>query len=503
MITSHETVMLTSLAFPILATALFLQYRRPEQPSDRWMGRGVLGAALCWSVFGGYAAWHGSRVLYAQNPPPRSAYVRFHTTSRALAYIEGVRMLPDQIDALERVAARLRSLENPTGKLPGVLFGPALEWLERAYPEAMARGEPIWYDAGTTLRENDADYFKGLLGGGTHRLITHKEWQAWPAAIKEMLQRDYRQELVGSRDVMYHPRGPTAPAMAGPVDDAPTPAEFRDATGSNVLITATQSSGGMAIQPVSTRAAYGAKQAASWFWPHGTLDLQGLAVAGLDAAATTPGVVTFRVVAGDRDTGEILFEQPVYLSPQHREEFVPLQLQPGGRPLWFVTVFGDGGHGTLFGGWREMRITHATEPDQSPARPFGHRLQRILPPASVEAQDGLWYARSQDDPEPGGWTRVPVENWRQVDARIGRVRVEVEFRPNPKDPADPVVVTLAWYRAGRFEIMTEKLIDLRTISRVALEAHVTEPGGWVGVLTRPAGGEGAGPRMRILSWEER
>jgi hypothetical protein len=157
----------------------------------------------------------------------------------------------------------------------------------------------------------------------------------------------------------------------------------------------------------------------------------------------------------------------------------------------------------LFGGWREMHINQATEPGRSLALPFGKDLQKIPAPAPTQSPENLWFARSPAEGQSGGWNKVPVENWRRLDAKIVRVRVEVEFRPNPKDPANPVMVALAWQGAGRFEIMTEKMIDLRAIRRVTLEARVTEPGGWIGMLTRPAGGEGAGHRMRIVSWEQR
>jgi hypothetical protein len=502
MITSHETVLLTSLAYPILAVALYLQYRRPGQPVDRWVGRVLLAATLCWSVAGGYAAWHGSRLLYGPNPPPLSAYVRVHSRSRALAYLEGIRMLPAEIDAWERTAARLRSLEDEEGKLSGVLLGPTMEWLERAYPEAIVRREPIWYDAGTTLHEGDAAYFKQLLGGGTHRLITHKDWQAWPESITQLLHLGYRLERVGSRDMLYHPRGPALPSVAAEAGDVPNPTAYRNATNSNVLITATRFSAGMAISAAPTGGAFGAKHDTNWSWPLGASDLQGRAVARLDANATEPATVTFRVMADDADNGAILLELPVRLSPQKREVELPLSLQPGGRPLWFETVITSGKPGTVFGGWREMRITHATEAGPSPVLPFRHRLKQAYPAVTVEQPENVWFTRSGDLMQPGDWADVPAENWRRDDARAGLVRIRVELETNPDDPADPVVVTLAWYRAGRFEIMTEKMIDLRVTHSVTLQAKVTEPGGWVGLLARPAGGRGAGHRIRILSWEK-
>lgn len=502
MVTNHESVVLTSLTYPMISLALYLQHREPGRMADRWVGRGLLGAAAIWGVVGGYAAWHGSRVLYALNPPPRSAYVRLHSASPALAYLNGVRLLPDQIYALERVAARLASLEDQEGKLPRMLFGPALEWMERAYPEAIVRRSPIWYHAGTTLHESDAEYFRELLGGGKRHLITHKFWQAWPPSIQRLLAQEYRVEAVGSRDVLYHPRGPDLPPADGRADRALPVDVFRGETGSNLLLSVTRCSEGMALHSGPTGPMFGATRNSNWSWPLGANAFQGRAVARLDPEAGAGGTVTFQIIGGHPATGDLLWEASVTLGPQRREAVVPFELQPAGRALWLQTVLeNSGAPGTITAGWRDIHITHATVSDRSPALPYGRDLQQLVRPSGEEGPDNIWYARTPQAPVGGGWIKVPAQNWRRSEAPIRRVRVEVELNPNPANPADPVVVTLAWYRAGRFEIMTEQMIDLRTTRRVTMAAPVTEAVGWVGLLTRPAGGAGAGHQMRIISWK--
>lgn len=226
-------------------------------------------------------------------------------------------------------------------------------------------------------------------------------------------------------------------------------------------------------------------------------------MASLNPGTALKGLVTFRIVAGDPDHGDILLDRPIYLSPGNREVVVPFKVQPGGRPLWFVTQISAASEGTLFGGWREMRITNTSPTDLTPALPFGSGLKPVHPDQMGEAAGGLWFARDPVTWQPESWVMVPAENWRRDGGTWGVVRVDVEFEANPSNLADPVVVTLAWSRAGRFEIMAEKMIDLRSSRTLALEAPVTEPGGWVGLLTRPAGGEGAGHRMRVLSWQKK
>lgn len=502
MVTNHESVVLTSLAYPLLSMALYLQHRVPGRSADRWVGRALLAAIAVWLVVGGYAAWHGSRVLYAPDPPPRSAYVRLNSASPALAYLNGVRLLPEQIDALERVAAKIAMFEGADGKLPGILFGPALEWLERAYPEAMVPQEPIWYHAGTTLHDGDDRYFQELLGHGSRRLITHKFWQAWPQSIERLLAQQYRVEAIGSRDVIYHPRGPALPPADRSADRALPVEVFRNETGSNLLLSATRCSEGMALHAGPSGPMFGATRNSSWAWPLGANVFQGRAAARLEPDTDAGGTVTFRIMSGHPETGDLLWESSVALGPWRREEVLPFEVQPAGRTLWLQTVVENAGApGALAAGWRDIRITHATVSDRSTVLPYGRDL-RAVPGRSGDGEpDCIWYIGTPEAAAGGEWFRIPAQNWRRAETPLSRVSVEIELNPNPADPAYPVVVTLAWYRAGRFEIMASETIDLRVTRRVTLAAPVTEAEGWVGVLTRPAGGDGAGHQMRIVSWE--
>jgi hypothetical protein len=498
--TNIETVVLTSLAYLILALALYLQFRQPDRRADLWLGRGLLGATLLWFAVGGYAAWHGSRVLYSLDPPPRSAYVRLEKAPPALSYLNGVRMLPEQIDALQRDAARMAALEDVEGKLPGVLFGPALEWFERAYPEAIVRRAPIWYDAGTSLREDDAGYFRELLAGGTRRLLTQRAWQAWPNSIRELLEREYRAESIGSRDLLYHPRGQDAPAIAPLAEPVLAAAVFRKETFSNVLLPATRTSPDLQLHPGSSGTIFGARGSSNWAWPLGAMELRTQAVARLDLAATMAGRVTFRVMADNSDGGTLLWETPVTVSPAQREVTLPLDLRPGGRPLWFQVIVEAGTPGSIVAGWREVRIAYATVSNRSPALPYGLGMLVMDEPPAGMAPGTLWFATDSQARRPKGWVHLPVEIWQWTDA-AQKVRLDVELEFDPADPAAPFVVALAWYRAGRFKILNETTVDLRMSTRLNLEASLPETMGWVGLLTWSAGGSGSGHQLRIVSWQ--
>jgi hypothetical protein len=464
------------------------------------MGGLILGAMAVWAGAGGYAAWHGSRVLYSPDPPPWSSYVRFHASGGALAYFDGVKLLPAQIAALEATAAKLKIMEGPSGRLDGILFGSGLEWLERAYPESITRHAPIGYVDKITLQEGDQAFMKNVcLHQGTRRLLVQNDWQNWPASIWQLLERDYRREKVGPRHVMYHPRGPRPPPVETPAADGLRPGAFRDRTGSNVLITATRYSRGLDLHDGAGGAYFGANHDTNWSWPLGANALQGSAVAQLGSGRTQPGVVTFRALDGDPNSGAV-WETSVTVSPGQGEVTVPFTLQPGGRPVWLQTVIRDDGQGALLGGWRGVRITHSNEADQTPALPFAAGLPRVQPSPGELVGESLWYAPAPDALLSDDWVRLPAEHWRRAEKHSGPVQVRVEFSPDEDHPADPVVVALAWYRAGRFEIMTERVLDLRNTPVVTLEAVVTEPGGWIGLLTRWP--EAKGHRMRITAWEQ-
>lgn len=498
MVTNHETVMLTSLAYPVMALALFLHFRGTGRAMERWIERLLLAGMAVWAGAGGYAAWHGSRVLYKPEPPARASYVRMTSTIRSLGYFKGVRMPAGDVAAMEATAAKLQAMEGADGRIEGMLFGPGLEWLERAYPESITRHAPIGYVDGITLHEGDERYLWDVcLRQGEWRLVLQNGWQDWPAGVWEMLKRDYRHELIGARDLMYHPRGPRPPPVEAAAADAPAPNAFRDRTGSNVLITTTRFSPGMGLQDGPGGAVFGASQNTNWVWPLSANSAQGVAVAQLDPAQTQAATVTFRVFDGDPDTA-VPWETSITVTPAQREVAVPFARQPGGRPLWLQTVIRASDRGRVVGGWRGLRITHSNVEDRSPAMPFATRLQLVR--TSAEATDEvLWYAANPEAVQPGGWVRLPAENWRRSEDRPGPVRVQVEFLPDRDNPGDPVVIALAWYRAGRFEIMTERVLDLPSTPRVTLEANVTEPGGWVGVLTR--WGEARDHRMQITGWE--
>lgn len=500
MLTNNESVLLTSLAYPVLAMAICVFMSETRSAADPWLRRMVLAALLLWAGAGGYATWHGSRVLYAQNPPPRSAYVRVEAETGPLAFFNGVRMLPEQREAYESVADRLETFKDADGRLTGVLFGPGFEWMERIYPESIVPLAPVWYHSGTSLTEGDREYFDRLLAGGRSRLVAQKGWEEWPASIRQLLRASYRAEYVGSRDVIYHPRFPLAPEPTTSGDLNLTTAEFRE-SGSNVMLPATRITDNLKLYRTEAGSLLGAPADSSWAWPMGARSFEGRAVAQLQGAVAGAYQVTFRIMAGDADTGDLLWEAPVVLTPQRPRADLTFSLHANGRPIWLQTLVGAGAAGRVLAGWREVRITEAGEAEVAPALPFNRKLELREVLSTGPGPNQMWFGRSPARQSSDGWSLVPAEVWRKQTSASSRIEVTFEFEANPSNSADPVVVGLVWYRAGRIELMTEQTFDLRKVSRATLRAWLPEANGWAGLIARPAGGEGAGHRVKVVSWK--
>jgi hypothetical protein len=199
----------------------------------------------------------------------------------------------------------------------------------------------------------------------------------------------------------------------------------------------------------------------------------------------------------DAENGHLVWERSVAVGPDKPVQEVPFSLYTGGRPLWLQTSIPLGTEGLVFGGWRQLRITHSNEQDRSPPPAFSSGLHRIGTAPGAEEPDELWYGPDVADAVAKAGVRIPSENWRRAEQRLGMVRVTVALQRTVAWTGDPVSVTLAWYRAGRFEIMAERLVDPSNMTDVMLEGAVPEPGGWVGVLTRHGVG---GDRIRITGW---
>jgi hypothetical protein len=146
-------------------------------------------------------------------------------------------------------------------------------------------------------------------------------------------------------------------------------------------------------------------------------------------------------------------------------------------------------------GWRQLRITQAGITRPVPALPITAGLRRQPGPPNRSGE--LWFAASGDQPKDG-WQSAPFENWRWRRQDFSPARIQVEFAPGPADWSPEVSVTLGWYRAGRFEVMTRRTVNVNQDARLVFEGGVPESEGWIGVVVSPLHPHLPGPRAKVV-----
>lgn len=504
MLSNNETVMLTSLGFLICSLALFLACRRPGVRVDLWVGRGVLVCAGFWVVGGAYSAWHASRVLYGSDPPPSSMFRRLRNAPRPLAYFEGVRFVRTELETMLDLATRLQAMEDPDGRLRGVLFGPAMEWLERAYPEAIIRGMPVWYDTETGLSEEDGPWFRQTLNEhGVDAIVTNPSWEFWPSTISHWFDVEFRSERAGAHVRLYHRRMPVSAAGESAL---PIPRTFRDATGSNVALGATQSSAGLALRTKPGGAYWsdsywGANGHSTWDWllPVGKFEGRAIVAGRLDS--THPTRVVFRIFALSDDAHELLWEHETTIDPGDCLVEIPFVVNAANRRVQLAVEL-PAVAGEVHAGWAGIKISESpVDNRESLGLPFLAGLAQKK--GQGEPGKMTFVQRGELALEPGVLP-VPFEQWRYHAGGESQVTVVLDLIPASPDPSLPVSVGLLWYRAGRFEILSEREFMLREPMEMVLDGTMPEPGGaWIGVWMRQPGPDGSGEKARLGSWTYR
>lgn len=506
-VTNVETIALTSLAFLIGAAALWVGTMGPEPPRT---GPGArLGwllpvAGLFWAVNGGWAAWNGSRVLFAREHRERNTFVRLENAPAALGYMEGVRFDAFLHETLLSVDRELQRLQTRRPDLSGVLFGPGYEWLERSFPEATMPGMPVWYDVGTVLREDDGAWLRGRLESrGVDRILAHPAWESWPVGFRDTLRKEYRAVPVGRLATLYERKGTEDAPVAAESFAAGEPLAVIERTGSNFHRF------GLAVPADCTIAAspwgdiLGRSGTWQWHWPRGPVIAEGTIVARRLQPVDRP--VRFEVVAtatGADGRETVLWEKVATLPAGQRNLRLPkFRLTPYGDAVrWRLSVEPQQGE-SLFVGFRELRVTQTQE--KAEVRP---------PPPTVVAADGHWLdltdgtriwrrvaTAAGSRPAPGQAAAFEAWTWRESGDTPWRVVLEAESGAD--GAGTPAVVMLMWYRAGRIELLRQEALEAQHSGEVVFEGWMPEPGGWLGVAVRPLEqGKRLASRIHVRGW---
>lgn len=501
MVTNNETLSLTSLPFLIITMALVLSHAGSGHSFYRLSVFAVV-ACIPWVINGGYSAWHGSRVYYGLHGPDRSEFQCLDTPSLPLRYFEGVRFHPDRLTQLKALASTLVEMESPQGKLPGVAFGSALEWLERAYPDNIVRNMPVWFHHGTTLRDGDLDWFAhNLSTAQADRLLVQSEWEDWPDDIATWLNTEFIPRPIANRYLLYQR---ITPSLAQTDESIfPHPREFRDQTQSNLDPRLTTGSPALAFRETAAGHVWGSDQSVEWDWDLRPFHLSGRWV--IESLSPSPtGSVEIRVTAfGDDGYQAVMDQVNLPLDAAASAQTNTFDIRPNGLKLkWEIIPSADAS--AFRAGWREIRILHSGKPASAPTRPLNPRRGVLskTPGPELAATDLFWFHNEPDTNPAATYPAVPFEQWFRPHPGINHIRAHIELDPGTLDAADgPIIVILGTYRNGRFEIAQEVTV-LRSDPIISIEGWIPEPDTWVVLQPRPANLTDPPLRISKITWED-
>jgi len=496
--TNVETIALTSLAFPVGAAAILAAYRPVRARSTGQFAAVVISmASLPWTLVGGYAAWHGSRVMFGEETPVREHYRVLDNPSPSVAYFSGVRMEPGWRDSLLATVKELERIEVSDPTLSTVLFGPAFEWMERAHPATILPGMPVWFHHGTSLSSDDGPWLESKLSEkGVNRIVLNPHWESWPGSFWLHLAKDFRDVDLGRFARIYERKTPGPGKGLIASTHSLHPWSFRAHTGSNVHWSSTLAPPNAGLFESPWGPILGRVGGLEWTWKTGPYLAQGNIVTLLREQVTTPINVTCLIVGLDGETSRVLFEETVTLSSDRPEVRLPFQISAGGAPLRLSFSVADGLASGVVAGWRDVRIGHAGPAEGRPPavlQPFA----TIDASPTLETPAAPFVRLAKSDPaQVDGWYAAPFEVWQPVASDWQQAAVTVEIQRRPDGRGHPTLLTLAWYKAGRIEFLQQTVVNPTSSETITLSAGLPESGGWLGLIALAADPT-ASPNIRI------
>ena len=286
---------------------------------------------------------------------------------------------------------------------------------------------------------------------------------------------------------------------------------FFSRTGSNLHLGTTRSI--TDVRPTFRTSPWGDYYASaggwSWRWDRGGRRVEGEFVVTTDDRIWTDSSleIKWQVVVNPAETREVIWQgEPVTLDRNHREARMAFQFEAKERPVEFlVAVVGDHPE-SVFAGWRGMRMQHAGLTEESFPPPPG--LRSPVDASEVVSPEGrISWKRWTDtlDSEHAGlsdWTVHPFEIWSMAPTEAGQVSASLEIAVQPGLDGVVPIFMLMWYKAGRLE-MLRQISAPEPNGRFEISGRSPEPGGWMGVVVRPANPDTPmNSRFRFISWLE-
>ncbi|HUL51847.1 MAG TPA: hypothetical protein VLT83_00425 [Opitutaceae bacterium] len=476
--TNYEIDYVGMAAWLALAAGLWLGFEVPSRGAAFYGGLvlpALLVAAISWE-----SAWRGQRSQFGYSSAPRGAYRDGGAVDPDFAYLRGTFLPPEECESLADLA-RWHRIQPPVG---GVLYGPGLEWLERAWPVAKVPRLPLAIRWGATCGPRESAALAAALrpGGELPTVLVSLPEDLWRGESLAVLARSFTRTQLAPQIVLYergHPKpipgepGEVLGKIGGNVDPrllSAWMAPQADGRGGDFL-GVTRGDGALAVTAPCRRAT-------------------NEAVLRRRGTAEGPAIaIRFWVNAQRADGAErTIWEKFVDLPAGEPGLVVPCgELDAAGLSLVFRVSVPATAAGRVAAGWRGPTITHAVDGPAEPPRLRKATLPEVpVDPAMLAAlfptgwrpdQVVVRGGRLTDagcELPPGGeiWTRVPG-----VLTEYSGLAGETSGRSGAPTPA----VRVVWYKGGRLQFESQGVLR-ESDHRMEFRAWSAEPDGWFGIL---------------------
>jgi hypothetical protein len=409
------------------------------------------------------------------------------------------------------LAVDLERIKQREGNLSRVWFGHTLEWLERAYPESIMPGMPVWYHVGTALTTSDGPWLiESLQHKDIEYLYAHPGWEDWPEDFQLYLADHYRIASVGVlRSYELRVRTDTVKVPLKPFSGQDQVMAVLERTGSTIHLGTTQVRADSAPTLCSSPWGdfYGTTGSWSWEWQRNVRQVEGVFIAKLaEPAERAEGVdINWQVVADPNGIREVLWSEKVSLGRGETEHRSPFRFQALGRKVSLeIAVVGSTAL-EVQSGWRNVRITHAGETDLTTPPPG---LKQVGLAQSGNLSDGQQsWRRWMDEADAGmeavdALTAHPFEIWAPGPTDGGEWAATLEIEPVPDSNGVVPILMLMRFKSGRLDLVQQLAPPVKS-GLFVVKGRSAELGGWMGIAIRPV--EKDRPlhsRLRVLRWSE-
>lgn len=497
--TNQEIAYMGLSAWLVMMVGVWLGFA-PDLQRSRVFAIGFVLPVLMFGIVAWSSTWSGQRSQFGYSKAARSKYQLAETAGPTFNYLSGVHVPPETLQTLALLDAYLPE-KSADGFRP-VFYGAGTEWLQRVLPGLRQPGQPLWVHLGTTYGPREIwdlvlRFDEDLRQQVVLALLARDQW---PAALDPTLKRFYRTDLLGPVIRRWYRISHANEYYADCIT-------FADLAGGNVAgcILRTEEKPRMVALPFNgDRIMLGVmggegliRVGEPCYQFGGDAVLERTPDSGDDSL-----YADFKVIEHSAVPENVRWSGRVELAAGQSRMVLPFTVDALGKNLQLRVKIPDTFCEKLSAGYRNMQISHAIESpvgpphlregvaqDQAPSPELTELLfgatawrPKQVVMRGVSAVNGVLLL------QPGG------EIWIQTEGMVGEIFGQVSVsEPTASRPT----VRAVWYKGGRLQITQQGQIA----PDHPFDFHVwsAEPGGWMGILIDPAGGETGAAVLQLKS----